>query len=282
MTVKLSGRGRIDRPDWLGGKPIGAQMGADWVAKAAELSLPLLRLAGSNADPSPVVSRIEPVASRRLFGDLMVAWLGDTSDSPRVVHHLPDGSFFLEILKRCYDPILTRRPDLAEILNDYGRLEMSVTNDTLQIQLPTIPAYSMVRHHALMLFHAVLWLEGPSRSVMLDLYDEIAGYVFDGPQPAPTVDELAEIEALNQVEMKALSTTSLDPDAADELLRSPTGLRRVYDNHLCAGAAIGLLVREFRSTPQKQREAWQRVQLADGYVDPDYLHDMWTRARGAR
>jgi hypothetical protein len=272
--------GGVRTPEWLGARPITAKMGADWVAKAARMSAPLLALAGSNADPAPVVSRIELVPEDRLFGDLMVAWPGDTSDNPRVVHHLPDGSFFQQLLQRCYAPILKRRPDLAAVLDDYSRLEMALTNDTLQIQLPTIPGYSMVRHHALMLFHAILWLADAKRPSMLALYDEVAGYVFEGSRP--TIEQLAEIERLNGAHMVALASRSLDPQAADQLLNSPAELGRIYDGQLCAGAAIGLLWREFRALPVEQREPWQRTQLSEGYVDPEYLHRSWTEARSAR
>jgi hypothetical protein len=251
------------------------------VEKAAREATPLLKLAGSVADPSPVVSKAALIPGERMFGDLMVAWLGPNADSPRIVNHLPDGSFFMELLRRAYAPVIQRRPDLAIALNGYSRLEMSLTNDTLQIQLAEIPGYSMVRHHALMLFYATLWLDEPHRTMWLDLYDELVTYVLQGPRRAPSVEEIAEIEARNGADMRALTGKSLDPASAQDLLDSPDALRRIYDNQLCAGAAIGLLWREFRSLAEGERDDWHRLQLGRGYIDSTYLQESWARA-GAR
>jgi hypothetical protein len=210
-----------------------------------------------------------------LYGNFMLAWL-DPGAAPRRVRHLPSGSFFLELLRMAYAPVLSRRPELAALLADESRLEMSLTNDVLQIQLRgREEGYSMIRHHALMLFVAALWLDEPRRSQWLDLYDELVTYVDERPAGRPSLDEIAEVETAAFADFTALAARTLVHTEARTLLESQE-LSHILDYQLYAGVAIGLLWREYRAVPEAEREAWQREQLSDRYLRSDYLEQNWT------
>jgi hypothetical protein len=265
--------------------PAGAWWGADtisdaqadaWVAKGRRCAAPMLALAGPAADPAPVLPARVASARDGVYGNFMLAWL-DSDTDPRRVRHLPDGAFFLRLLRLAYEPVLTRRPDLAALLADTSRLEMSLTNDVLQIQLTTLPeGYSMIRHHALMLFHAALWLDEPRRSQWLELYDELVGYVAGRPEGRPDLAGLAEVEAGAFADFTALAPRTLDPAGATALLDDRAALARVLDYQLYAGVAIGLLGRAYQALPEPRREDWHRRQLSDGYLRLDYLEKDWT------
>jgi hypothetical protein len=172
--------------------------------------------------------------------------------------------------------VFARRPDLVDLLLDDSRPEMSLTNDVLQIQLHALEdGYSMVRHHALMLFFAALWLDEPRRSQWLDLYDELVSYVDERPEGRPNLQELAEVEAGAFADFVTLAPRTLDPEAAEELLRSEHELDRILDYQLYAAVAIGLLWRDYRAVPERDRALWQRAQLSALYRRPDYLEQKW-------
>jgi hypothetical protein len=248
------------------------------VLKARRAAEPLLAVAGPVADPAPVIPRAVRSAAHAEFGNFMLAWLQPTS-TPREVNHLPDGAFFLQLLRLAYAPVLHRRPELAELLDDESRLEMSLTNDVLQIQLIPLAAaggYSMIRHHALMLFCAALWLDEPRRSQWLELYDELVRHVDALPGGRPDLARVAHVEAAAFAAFVDLAPQTLDPVSAAELLATPTALADVLDYQVYAGVAIGLLWREYRALPEGQRSAWLADQLSYGYVQSDYLVKNWT------
>jgi hypothetical protein len=261
---------------WWGSRPISAEQAQAWVAKGRRQAAAALELAGPVADPAPVQPRRVDSSEDWIFGNFMLAWL-DASVEPRLVRHLPDGAFFLELLRGAYRPVLDSRPDLAALLDDPGRLEMSLTNDVLQIQLAGLDeGYSMIRHHALMLFHAACWLDEPRRSQWLDLYDQLVTYLDDRPEGRPSLDALAEVESRAFADFVTLAPRTLTPDDARNLLASPDELSSIVDYQRYAGAAIGLLWREYRAVPETERAAWHRDQLSDRYLRLDYLERNWT------
>lgn len=248
----------------------------EWVTKARRLASLTLDLAGKAADPAEVEPLVVENSEEWAYGNFMLAWL-DARHEVRHVCHLPDASFFLRLLGRAYAPVFNRRPDLAELLLDHSRPEVSLTNDVLQIQLRSrTEGYSMVRNHALMLFMATLWLEEPRRSQWLDLYDEILTYLDRRPGGRPDLSELAAAEAEAFADFVALAPLTVAPESANELLDDESRLRRILDYQLYAGAAIGLLWRIYRAVPEVDRQSWQRTQLSELYGRLDYLTKEWS------
>jgi hypothetical protein len=254
-------------------RPLGDDLASAWTAKAREQARRLLALAGDVADPAPVAHRRVDDSAGWPFGRFMLAWL-DASGTPRLVRHLPDESFFLRLLALAYAPALSRRPDLAVLLQDDSRFEMSITNDVLQIQLRGLAdGYSMIRHHALMLLNAALWLEEPRRAQWLELYDELLTYVDERPEGRPDLEELSRVEARAFDDFLALRADSL-PEAGARTA-DPGATANILGYLLYAGAAIALLWRQYRELAPDQQDEWHRKHLSELYRRPDYLRQEW-------
>lgn len=240
-----------------------------WIAKAQRACAPLLELPGAPAAAAGVVSVRAPSVAAGPFGGFMLTWPEFGVDEP-VINHLPDGAFFLALLRRAYAPVLAARPYLRFVLQDRSRLELAVTNDVLQVQLVTGESpYSMIRHHALMLFEATLWLDVESRAAWFELTTAVADHLMSDRSASPSMSELADIEAAGFEGMQRLAPDSWG-DAAAELLAAPD-LQPIVTYQLWATAAIGALARSLaaRSGPEP---AWHEHELA-AYQDPDYLSD---------
>jgi hypothetical protein len=250
-----------------------------WTEKGCRRAAEMLPLAGDLARPSAV--RHETVSDPGLwpYGRFMGAWL-DESSQPRVLRHLPEVTFFMQLLTLAYEPVLTGCANRRSVMAGSSRLEVSLTNDALQIQMVTLdPGYSMVRHHALMLFEATLWLDEPERSVWLGIYDDLVTAMDASPAGRPSLAELASIEADAFADFTELAPRTIAPEDAAALLEDRIRLRRILDYQRCAAVAIGLLWRDYRDSPVDDRQRWHREHLSSGYVQPDYLEKEWMASR---
>ncbi|HKC26968.1 MAG TPA: hypothetical protein VKB75_03045 [Jatrophihabitans sp.] len=244
---------------------------APWIAKAQH-RVDQLRdavLASGGASRRVVAECVTDVAQAP-FGNFMLSWPLDRHDD-MVLGHLPDGAFFLRLLELAYRPALDRRPDLRRCLQDRSRLEMAFTNDVLQVQAAQPPgAYSMIRHHALVLHAAEHWLDGPARDRWLQLYETIADEVAGRYAAA----DLADIEDAAFADFARLAGQTLDADAADELLADSGQLKNIIDYQLTAAAAIAVLERHRVTRGPAEMSAWMAQQLSAAAAE-DYLLDLW-------
>ncbi|MFE4952490.1 hypothetical protein ACFQ9V_20485 [Leifsonia sp. NPDC056665] len=204
----------------------------------------------------------------------MVTW-PEPSGRGWVINHLLDAEVFLRLLERVYSPVLVRSARLAPILTDRSRLEMAVTNDVLQVQLIPSEPYSMIRHHALMLFEATLWLPPRERFRWGELYSAIADMAMSERIEAPTVGELADIESNGLEAMRLTAGATNDPSAVDALLED-RAVEPIARYQLWATAAIGALWRDFASREAPTEMQWQDDQLAR-YPDESYLAETLRR-----
>jgi hypothetical protein len=250
-----------------------------WTQKGCQRAAELLPLAGEAARPAAVRHETVTDPGRWPYGRFMGAWL-DESEQPRVLRHLPEADFFMRLLGLAYQPVLSGRADRRAVLAGSSRLEMSLTNDALQIQMVALDhGYSMVRHHALMLFEAALWLDEPERLAWLGLYDDLVTAVDASPGGRPDLEQLAQIEAGAFADFTELAPCTVAAEDAAALLADRDRLGRVLDYQRCAAVAIGLLWRAYRELPAGERQAWHRDHLSTGYLRPDYLEKEWmTRA----
>lgn len=255
------------RPDYAAA--ITAADASSWIAKAQPLVRPLLELPGAPAAPAPVLAVAAHAVADGPLGGFMLTW-PEAQPDWQEIHYLPNGQFFLRLLERVYEPILTDRPHLRSLLGNRSRLEMAVTNDVLQVQLVAgANTFSMIRHHALMLFEATLWLEPTSRSRWLELYDAAADLVMADRTVTPSLRELAEIEAAGYSVMRRCALRSIDDST--ELLSDPV-LDSVATYQLWAAAAVGALSRDYASRGGASEAMWHAGQLAQ-YQQADYLRD---------
>jgi len=245
-----------------------------WMAKGRAASGPLLAHAGAAAHPGPVGTRVAALEDT-VLGGFMPCWPEDLGDS-RVIHHLPDAGFFLALLERAYAPVLAKRPELRSLLYDGSRIEIAFTNDVLQAQLRgEWQPYSMIRHHALMLFHGLLWLDEPARGGWAALYRVVAEYVASLPGGAPSPHRLADVEAAAFADFERLAPRTSDPVEAVNLLDDERALAAVLEYQLLASSAVYVLWRDHQNQPEQLRLSWQHHELAHGYGRPDYLTRRW-------
>jgi hypothetical protein len=245
-----------------------------WLAKGRAASGPLVAHAGAAAHPGPVGTRTAALEDT-VLGGFMPCWPEDLGDS-RVIHHLPDAGFFLALLERAYAPVLAKRPELRSLLYDGSRIEIAFTNDVLQAQLRgEWEPYSMIRHHALMLFHGLLWLDEPARGGWAALYQAVAGYTVSRPGGPPPPDRLAEVEAAAFADFERLAPRTGDPVEAANLLDDERALAAVVEYQLLASTAVFVLWRDHQNQPEQRRLSWQHHELAHGYGRPDYLTRRW-------
>ncbi|MEU8251392.1 hypothetical protein [Nonomuraea sp. NPDC048916] len=258
--------------EWAASGAMPAAQARRWAAKAARLVTPLLELPEVPAAPSEVEVVAHDSVADGPYGALMLTWPEAARDR-QLIHHLPDGMFFLRLLERVYAPVLDRRPHLRHLLGNRTRLEMAVTNDVLQVQLdPGLETYSMIRHHALMLFESTLWLDGASRAAWGELYEAVADLAMSARRNVPSRNELADIEAAGFDAMRRNGSLSADPDASEWLLDGPD-LRPVHTYQLWATAAITVLWRDYQDHMTRRtapEPSWHTRQLCS-YRDDDYL-----------
>lgn len=245
----------------------------NWVTTATAHVNSLLRLPGVPAAPKPVRTAAAPSAHAGLYGSFMLTW-PEVYEDRSVINHLPSGDFFLHVLAQAYEPILRQRPDLRTLLSDRTRLELALTNDVLQVQLIEGPgAYSMIRHHSLMLFEATLWLPRLPRRQWLDLYTLAAKLAHSDRTRTPSKGELSEIEGSAFEVMRQKAEQSADPEGMHELTLDPA-ISSFLEYQMWATAALGALTRDYVSH-EGERSVWHARNLAD-YPNPEFLLDRLT------
>lgn len=236
-----------------------------WAEKAETLARPILHL-----PHAPRVDRVVELPppdgpGAAPHGAWMLTW-PDLEPQRARIHRLADGGAFLDLLEHAYQPVLTAKPRLRTVLQNGARLELSVTNDVLQVQLRQSERYSMIRHHALMLFEATLWLEPASRYTWGELCSAVADLVMADRSAPPSTTELDDIEADG---LTAVRASLADGRPSAEIARSDEfAAFRTYQ--LWATAAIGALWREFASRDAPSEMQWHDAQF-ERYLDQDYL-----------
>jgi hypothetical protein len=253
---------------------LGAVQG--WLMKARAASEALLEHAGKAAHPGLVTTRLVDGLHEAAFGNFMLCWPEDRGGD-RVIHHLPDAGFFLTLLEKAFAPVLAGRSELRELIYDGSRIEVAFTNDVLQAQLRgDWEPYSMIRHHALMLFHGLLWLDEPVRSRWVELYEALAEHVVARDGGPPSILRLAEAEATAFADFTRLAGRTHDPADAAALLDDEQELAVVLEYQVLAAMAVLVLWRDYQRQPEERRISWQHNEIAEGYGRQDYLERRWT------
>lgn len=251
---------------------------ARWIDKAQSRIEPLRKAISATGGRSRRVTARVSDPSDAAFGSFMLSWLVPQGEDVEL-NHLPDGRFFLRLLRLAYRPLLDREPDLRLCLLDGSRLELAFTNDVLQAQAAgPLGSYSMVRHHALVLHAATRWLDDPARGRWLRIYEECANGLVSRRSMRPSVEELAGIEASAFADFAAYADDSRDPAAAAALLADPQRLRNAIDYQIVAAAAIGLLERDWRARGGGDWVRWMTAQLGAATSD-EYLLEQWQSLR---
>jgi hypothetical protein len=248
-----------------------------WIAKAQQRVAPLREaIAAVGGSSRRVRARCVPDLGEAAFGNFMLSWPEQDGDD-MILNHLPDGAFFLQLLRLAYRPVMERRPHLRACLLDGSRLELAFTNDVLQVQAAGPPGpYSMVRHHALVLHAATHWLDEPARSRWLELYEALAATMMARRSAPPSAGELRDIEGSAFADMRAYAGQTLEHTEAAALLADPVMLGGIADYQVMAATAIAVLERDRLSRRRDAAADWVANQLAAATRD-DYLLEAWGR-----
>jgi hypothetical protein len=225
-----------------------------------------------------VATALVPDVSKAPYGRFMVAW-PDESDEP-VIHHLPDGEFFLFLLELSYADALAAEPELREALLDGSRLEIAITNDVLQVQAAGPPGrYSMIRHHALMHWAATAWLDGPAADRWFRIYEVLAQQLSQGEHEVPGAQQLDEAEDEAFAVFERLGSATRDAQTARSMLADEASLRPVLTYLRYAAVAIAVLERSRRQSDMST-EGFLAQEILRSYREPDYLAEEWQRQLG--
>jgi hypothetical protein len=248
-----------------------------WIDKAQQLVDPLRAVVEKTGGRSRTV-RAHCVSDIRqaAYGNFMLSWPEPAGPDVTTLNHLPDGALVLQLLGLAYRPELAVHPHLGECLRDGSRLELAFTNDVLQVQAAGPPgAYSMVRHHALVLHAATLWLDEPARTRWLELCEAVAVGLSRQPGGRPSAAQLDDIEGLAFADLEAYAARTITATDGAALLAEPGRLTNVVAFHRVATAAVAVLERDRRARGGLSLD-WQLEQISAATRD-DYLRDEWER-----
>jgi hypothetical protein len=237
---------------------------------AAAEPFALAALAGLEHPPSAlaVTTRlVDPAAARG--GLLVPAWPFRQEDGSVVIEFVADWGVLLAAWRCVVGEPDEARPLLDDLLASGDRLWTGIANDVMQLYVPDPPpeTYSMVRHHALMLACATLWL-GEERARLWHQAHIYAARAFlrtlDGQPLWPAVSraEGALDDLLADPRAKGSSAAALEWLAADAEAAAAYGL-------YLTGASLGIAAL-LDTVPEGQATAWQRSRISDGHPRPDF------------
>ncbi|MCC7370680.1 MAG: hypothetical protein IT306_19830 [Chloroflexi bacterium] len=232
----------------------------------------LLRPGPETAGGVQVTARLAAPATAR-GGSLIPAWPLRGTDGRVTIEFVADwGAMLAGWCASAGDP--GRATDgLWQLVRSGERQWVGIANDVLQLYVPNPPdgTYSMVRHHALMLVAATLWL-GPDRArLWLDAHSLVAR-AFLGRLGGRSL--WAGVEAAE----RGLAALLTDPRArrpADEVvgwLDADPDVARTYREYLGA-ASLGLAALLATAPAGEAVTDWLQACIYEEHVSPDFNRD---------
>jgi hypothetical protein len=245
-----------------------AQVEPPFANSIVEAARPHARAAlGQPAGALNVTARVvEPSHARG--GSLVPAWPIRQSDGSVVIEYVTDWGAFLSVWRSTAEEPSDQTPLFERLIGSRQRLWVGIANDVVQLFVPDPPpgTYSMVRHHALMLVAATLWL-GPRAARDWHTAHASAGQAFlrrsAGAGLWPAV-EAAE---------RGLSTLLARPEARLDaggvvawLERDPSALTQYRDYLGAASLGVAALL----SVALDQDANWLSDTMRSAHPDPDF------------
>jgi hypothetical protein len=143
------------------------------VAAARPMAMNALRRSQESLE---VVAReVLPVSARG--GSVIPAWPHGDGDGSVTIEFVSDWGAMLSAWRALLDS-----SEFDDLLRSGQRLWIGIANDVMQLFVPDPPdgTYSMVRHHALMLVAATVWLGPDSTRRWLDAHSRVARRFLSG------------------------------------------------------------------------------------------------------
>lgn len=219
-----------------------------------------------------VSARLVPPAEAR-GGSLIPAWPLRGADGRVTVEFVSDWGAMLAAWCASVGDADGAATGLVELVRSGERQWVGIANDVLQLYVPDPPAgtYSMVRHHALMLVAATLWL-GPERAHRwLDGHSVVAGAFLDRLDGRPLWDVVDSAE-------QGLGALLADPRAHGTATDVVTWLDADADSAAAyraylGAASLGLAALLATAPAEGSPSAWVRALVYDEHPGPDFNRD---------
>lgn len=233
-----------------------------WIAAVMPRAMEVVNWTRPVVDATMTVHAV-PVANTALapYGPFMLSWFdGHTHDA--TIYYLTDYGIYYALAERCFSAFLADDGLTSRALRGLARVRIAITNDVLQVMSPQAPGrYSMIRHHALVLFAATRWLPTPQRATWMAVY--AASLTALRGRAHPNVEMRG---FLDQVEDAALSTfedhkaSVRDVESAFHFVQDESAsVARIADYLLYTSAAVGLV-----------SDRWQAA-MAAGWTEASWL-----------
>lgn len=227
-------------------------------------------LAGLEQPPASLQVTTRLVEPRSARGGLLVpAWPFRQDDGSVVIEFVADWGVMLAAWCCSIDEPAEARALIDDLARSGERPWMGIANDVMQLYVPDPPAesYSMVRHHALMLACATLWLGAERSRLWHQAHVYTARSFLRKLGGRPLWEGVARAE-------RALDDLLSDPrakgsqEAALAWLAEDTEAAEAYTIYLTAGSlGIAALL---DTVPEGDTVEWQRSGIRDGHPRPDF------------
>ena len=206
-------------------------------------------------------------------GSLIPAWPFRRGDGRVTIELIEDWGVLLAGWLTALGDLAGADVDVDELVTSGERLWVGIANDVLQKYVPDPPAgtYSMVRHHALMLVAATVWL-GEDRARRWQQAHAAAARAFVGRlNGRPLWDAVAAAEQ----GLAALLADRRGRAAADEVVAWLDGgpaAATAYVDFLGA-ASLGIAALLATAPAAADRSAWLRTLIYTEHQDPEFNRD---------
>lgn len=205
-------------------------------------------------------------------GSLIPAWPIRHDDGSVTIEYVADWGALLAGWSDAAGPSDDPAVDLEALVESGDRLWIGIANDVLQMFVPDPPAgtYSMVRHHALMLGAATLWL-GPERAGPWQRAHAITARAF-----LRRLDGRALWDAVGAAErglaaLLADSRARSEPEVVLGWLEGDRTAAAYRDFHGAASLGIAALLADAPATVDPTD--WLRTLVHNEHPDPDFNRD---------
>ena len=243
-------------------------------ATASEIVLAARPHAEAVLRPAPedglqVSARLVPPASAR-GGSLIPAWPLPGAEGRVTIEFVADWGAMLAAWCASVGDAGEAAAGLVELVRSGERQRVGIANDVLQLYVPDPPAgtYSMVRHHALMLVAATLWLGRERARRWLDGHSVVAGAFLDRLDGRELWDA---VDAAERGLRTLLADSRAHGTAADVVswLEADAASAAAYRAYLGA-ASLGLAALLATAPAEGDASAWVQALVYDEHPDPDF------------
>lgn len=242
------------------------------VARAVPLAHAVLsNRSGNDTLPMPVRAIVTPDFSMAPYGQFMGAW-PIMEDQEVHIFTLPNWGFFLALIEASLSP-LEHVVQLSPIFLNRSRIWIGIMNDVLQcfVNNPPEGTYSMIRHHALMLFAATLWLPEPWRRQWFDLYEAVAEWACrNWTVPGDPADYLYQIESRAFSVFRQLAPISASSARWDWVNDYQCELEAVLTYIRATCLSVAPLSRIYQSMAASEHMIWLQKMVNEDHAREDF------------